>query len=60
VVFADHCARSCLEGTGEPSLLRLQTDVLLQTVPHLRHRLDLLPSLLSQFEEAAAKAVRPG
>jgi Ser/Thr protein kinase RdoA (MazF antagonist) len=60
VVFADHCARSCLEGTGDPSLLRLQTDVLLQTVPHLRRRFELLPSLLGQFEDAATKTVRPG
>jgi Ser/Thr protein kinase RdoA (MazF antagonist) len=60
VVFADHCARSCVDGAGDPSLLAFQTDVLLRTVPHLGRRFELVPTLLAQFEAAAARAVRPG
>jgi Ser/Thr protein kinase RdoA (MazF antagonist) len=55
VVFADHCARSCIEGAADPSLLRLQSSVVEATVPELRRRLALVPSLVAAFERAAAR-----
>jgi Ser/Thr protein kinase RdoA (MazF antagonist) len=57
VVFAEHCARSCLEGTVDPALLRLQTDVLERTVPELRRRFAAVPGYVAAFE-AAGKAAR--
>ena len=56
VVFADHCARSCVAGRADESLLRLQSSVVGSTVPELRRRFALVPSLLSSFERAAAQA----
>lgn len=53
VVFADHCARSCVEGTAEPSLLRFQTEVLHATVPELRRRFAIATDLVRQFEKAS-------
>lgn len=54
VVFADHCARSCVAGTAEESLLRLQSSVVEATVPELRRRFALVPSLVAAFERAAS------
>jgi Ser/Thr protein kinase RdoA (MazF antagonist) len=54
VVFADHCARSCIDGTADASLLRLQSSVVEATVPELRRRFELVPSLVAAFERAAA------
>lgn len=53
VVFADHCARRCLEGTAEPSLLRFQTEVLHATVPELRRRFAVATDLVRQFESTS-------
>ena len=54
IVFGEHCARSCIEGTADPSLLRLQSSVVESTPPELRRRFELVPSLLAAFERAAA------
>ena len=59
VVFAEHCARSCIEGTADPSLLRLQSSVVETTVPELRRRIDLVPTFVAAFERAAQAAGAP-
>lgn len=56
IVFADHCARSCIAGTADPSLLRLQSSVVDATVPELRRRFSLVPSFVEAFERAAQGA----
>jgi Ser/Thr protein kinase RdoA (MazF antagonist) len=53
VVFADHCARSCIAGAADESLLRLQSSVVEATVPELRRRIAGVPSLVDAFERAA-------
>lgn len=58
VVFAEHCARSCVEGTADPGLLEAQSRVVEATVPELRRRFELVPSLLSSFERAADAAAQ--
>lgn len=55
VVFAEHCARSCVEGTADESLLRLQSSVVEATVPELRRRFSQVPTFVDAFERAAAK-----
>lgn len=54
VVFGDHCARSCVAGTAEESLLRLQSSVVEATVPELRRRIAGVPSFVAAFERAAS------
>lgn len=54
VVFVEHCARSCIHGTADAGLLRLQSDVIERALPELRRRFELLPSLLASFELATA------
>jgi Ser/Thr protein kinase RdoA (MazF antagonist) len=53
VVFAEHCARSCLEGTADESLLRLQSEVVAWVVPELRRRLEAVPRYVAVFEKAS-------
>jgi hypothetical protein len=53
LVFAEHCARSCIDGTTDASLLDLQADVLAWVVPELRRRLAEVPGYVAAFERAA-------
>ena len=53
VVFAEHCARSCIEGTADESLLRLQSEVVAWVVPELQRRLDAVPRYVAAFETAS-------
>ena len=56
VVFAEHCARSCIEGTADESLLRLQSEVLAWVVPELRRRFARVPTFVAAFERALSPA----
>ena len=53
VIFGEHCARSCIEGTADESLLRLQSDVVAWLVPELQRRLDAVPRYVGSFEKAS-------
>lgn len=53
VVFADHCARSCLAGAADASLVRLQSEVVERTPEELRRRLAAVPGYVAAFDQAS-------
>ena len=53
VVFADHCARSCIAGTAPASLLSFQSAVVRSSPAELRRRLAIVPELVERLERAA-------
>lgn len=52
LVYAEHCARSCLQGTADRSLLHHQAHVLETTLTELGRRLEMTPALVETFHEA--------
>ncbi len=52
IVYAEHCARSCLTATAPPSLLAHQSKVVATAPAELRRRVALVDSLLAAFENA--------
>ncbi|HVF32378.1 MAG TPA: phosphotransferase [Acidimicrobiales bacterium] len=53
VVFAEHCARSCVEGTADAGLLRIQSLVVERTPMELRRRLAAAPAYVEAFGKAS-------
>lgn len=53
IVFAEHCARSCLDATGPRSLLARQAQIVEAAPDELRRRLHLVDELVAVFAAAA-------
>lgn len=52
IVFAEHCARSCVSGLAPPALLDRQSAVVGSTVTELRRRLQMTDALVAAFNAA--------
>ena len=59
VVFAEHCARSCIEGTAPPSLLAFQREVVESTPHELTRRLAVVDRLVDLFDAVVREDALP-